>query len=114
MNAESPVDLAGLFHARVEWWVGGDAMEKGHGNWWTLAGFGVLTLLGPYVGAYYALVGPSYPLYRQRMWMDPGYFSTDPAQSIAEVIFWPIHKIDCQLRPNVWYLDGPDNGAALF
>jgi hypothetical protein len=70
-----------------------------------LAAFGVLTLLGLYVGAYYATV-------RAIRW--PGFISSTyhpggvslayrPIPGInSRWLFAPVHAIDRKLRPDVW------------
>jgi hypothetical protein len=86
-----------------------DGEKKRRRGWWALAGIGVLTLVGLYVGAYYALV--------QRQ----GYFSETPSGTtfsilpgygplphcgrfhpVTRPLFWPIHQIDRRLRPGEW------------
>jgi len=77
-------------------------------GWGALTGFGVLTLLVLYVGAYYATVRPV----RQ---VAPGswYWAVDMAprygpnsweqfHSAAQPIFWPINQLDRKLRPEFW------------
>jgi hypothetical protein len=76
-------------------------MKTGRG-WWALAGFGVLTLLGLYVGAYFALVTPNGVVF------DPAFPNEkvvvpDAYQSAwMGPFFWPINQIDRRLRPHLW------------
>ena len=77
-------------------------------GWWALLGFGVLTLLGLYVGAYYATVRPV-PHVAPGAWhwavdMAPRYGpdSWEQFHSAAKPFFWPINQVDRTIRPEFW------------
>ena len=87
--------------------------KKRRGGWWALAVVAVLTLLGLYVGAYYATVLPTrdatldtfyeptqmVPMYGPDSW---GQF-----QSFAQPFFWPISQVDRKIRPAAWKAPPP-------
>jgi hypothetical protein len=105
---KSPVDLAGLFHARVDWWAGGDAMEKKRVGWGGFALAGMIILpLALYVGAYYANATTKGAMWYGETGDGP---ITCPApryrmcESVSKSIFAPMHAIDRRLRPGVWTL----------
>jgi hypothetical protein len=56
----------------------------------------VVTLLAGYVGLYYATVSP------RHAWALPTLPDYGAAQPVAEVLFWPVHRIDRKLRPEAW------------
>ena len=81
--------------------------KRGCGGW-TAAGFGVLTLLVLYVGAYYALVQPM-PVLTAYISQPPeemidtyGPASCWRFHSVTRPLFWPIHRIDQMIRPGTW------------
>jgi hypothetical protein len=76
-------------------------MEKKRGGWRALAAFGVLTLLGLYVGAYYATVTPT------RIYAFTGASAIVPRfpSQIDDWVRWlfiPIHHLDRTRRPKTW------------
>jgi hypothetical protein len=88
--------------------------KRGRG-WWTLVAIGVLTLLGLYVGAYYATVFPMRPVLEfdgqgedirlQRLARGEaiaGYHWESALGISPAALFDPIHCIDRKLRPETW------------
>jgi hypothetical protein len=77
-------------------------MKTGRG-WWALAGLGVLTLLGLYVGAYYANVTAKGTLWLAhggtKICFRPNYRVFETA---SRTVFAPMHAIDFRLRSDVW------------
>jgi hypothetical protein len=80
------------------------AMKTGRG-WWALAVFSVLTLLGLYVGAYYSMVQAAPGITSNSR--NPHYGPWLQFNSATSRIFWSIHQIDRQLRPQVWSPPAP-------
>ena len=82
--------------------------EKKRG-WWALAGVGALTLIGGYVGAYYATVLAIPP------WASsdrtPSYYTPFGSDENWGPFFWPIYQLDRRIRPSVW-MDPPVNPPA--
>jgi hypothetical protein len=74
--------------------------EKRRGGRLALAVLGMLTLLGLYVAAYYALVTPGAGRVSGSVGMVPYYPS--PIDEQAKSIFGPMHRIDRILRPRTW------------
>ena len=75
-------------------------MQQDHRGWWLAMGLGALTILGVYVGTYYATVQRVVPSrHLLTLACEPDYRHLG---GVGRLIFTPLHIVDRRLRPVYW------------